>query len=148
MEYTIKLEGQDIAVPEEIGASDELLTRALAPVFPGVANAQIKRILDPENDQHTIVEVIKRAGTKGNDCIALQHLIQCKGGMNPAIQYYMEHQENVGLAWLTPSELEATEIEISHAVEEGKAQGELIQSAHGRLVTSQPQRSPFVPEGF
>lgn len=148
MEYTIKLEGQDIAVPEEIGASDELLTRALAPVFPGVANAQIKRVLDPENDQHTLVEVIKRAGTKGNDCVALQRLIQCTGGMNPAVKYYMEHPENVNSAWLTPSELEAMEAEIIHVVEEGKVQGELVQSAHGRLVEAHPQRSPFVPEGF
>jgi len=146
MNYTIKVEGQEIAVPENIGENDELLTRALAPVYPGIANAQIKRILDKEDDQHTIVEVIKRAGTKGNSS-PLSRLTACGGGMNPAIAFYMTH-EALTLMGKSPDEIDEFQEQITAACEQGQMQGNMVGAALGRLQTASPIPDCLVPVGF
>ena len=58
----VKLEGQDIQLPDEAAASDDLVRKALVPYFPDVANSEIRR---ETNDGQTTVTVVKRAGPKG-----------------------------------------------------------------------------------
>jgi hypothetical protein len=57
----VLIEGQTILLPKSIAASDETLKRALAPFYPGVSNATIQR-----DEKTGKIEIIKRAGTKGN----------------------------------------------------------------------------------
>ena len=51
-------DGQDIPLPADVAASDDLIRKALAPFYPDVVNAEIRR-----DDKG--VTVIKRAGPKG-----------------------------------------------------------------------------------
>ncbi len=58
----IHLEGQAIELPDNIAASDDLIRRALAPFYPAVVNAQIKR---EQKDGAAVITVIKRAEPNG-----------------------------------------------------------------------------------
>jgi hypothetical protein len=51
-------DGQDIPLPADIAANDDLIRKALAPFYPDVANAEIRRA-DGK------ITIIKRAGPKG-----------------------------------------------------------------------------------
>ena len=64
MNYIIKIEGQEIDMPEEIAGDDASLKSALAPYFPGAANAKFMR--SEEKDGVITVTVVKQAGTKGS----------------------------------------------------------------------------------
>ena len=55
-------EGQDVSLPADIAASDDLIRKALSPFYPDVATAQIRRESHGGVDSIT---VIKRAGPKG-----------------------------------------------------------------------------------
>jgi hypothetical protein len=62
--YVIKVEGQEITVPEDVGALEDAdLKRALTPMFPGAANSKIERT---EKDDMVTITVIKLAGSKGS----------------------------------------------------------------------------------
>lgn len=63
MNYKIKIEGQEIDMPEEIAGDDDALKSALSPYFPGAANAKFIRS-EPKDDVITVT-VVKQAGTKG-----------------------------------------------------------------------------------
>lgn len=65
MKYTIKIEGITFQMPEEVAASDDLVRRALAPYYPGAVTADLRRSANPQDEQETFIEVVKRAGTKG-----------------------------------------------------------------------------------
>ena len=58
----IHLEGQAIDLPDNIAANDDLIRRALAPFYPAVAHAQIKRA---EKDGVPTITVVKRAEPNG-----------------------------------------------------------------------------------
>ena len=55
-------EGQDVPLPADIAASDDLIRKALSPFYPDVANAEIKR---ETKDGASVITVVKRAGPKG-----------------------------------------------------------------------------------
>ena len=61
--YSIKIEGQTIPVPAEIGSSDEQIRTTLSQYFEGIKNSKIERTVQPNGD--VIVDVCKLAGTKG-----------------------------------------------------------------------------------
>ena len=61
--YIIKIEGQSIPVPAEIGSSDEQIRTTLSQYFEGIRNSKIERTVQPNGD--IIVDVCKLAGTKG-----------------------------------------------------------------------------------
>ena len=61
--YIIKIEGQSIPVPAEIGSSDEQIRTTLSQYFEGIKNSKIERTVQPNGD--VIVDVCKLAGTKG-----------------------------------------------------------------------------------
>ena len=58
----VNLDGQTIQLPAEIAASDDLIRKALAPFYPNVASAEIRR---ETKDGVTVISIIKRAGPKG-----------------------------------------------------------------------------------
>jgi len=61
--YSIKIEGQSIPVPPEIGSSDEQIRATLGQYFEGIKNSKIERTV--QSNGNIIVEVCKLAGVKG-----------------------------------------------------------------------------------
>lgn len=85
----IKIEGQELEMPENIARDDAALKDALAPYFPGAANAKFMR--SEEKDGVITVTVVKQAGTKGakvlrsedKDGVTMEKLVELastKGG--------------------------------------------------------------------
>ncbi len=144
MTYQIVIEGQTIPVPEEIGASDEAVKRALAPFYPDVANALVTRVT---KDELTTITVVKRAGTKGARS-PLQHLIDCKGGKNDAIALYEEIQAMETDEINDPMKMLEIDGRIEQAIESGKQQAESVVYAAQRLAKAIPQPAPVIVVGF
>ena len=61
--YNIKIEGQTIPVPPEIGSSDEQIRETLSLHFEGIKNSKIERTVQANGD--VLVDICKLAGTKG-----------------------------------------------------------------------------------
>ncbi len=61
--YNIKIEGQTIPVPPEIGSSDEQIRATLSLYFEGIKNSKIERTVQANGD--ILVDVCKVAGPKG-----------------------------------------------------------------------------------
>jgi hypothetical protein len=143
MNYVVSVEGQTIPVPEEIGASDEAVKRALTPFYPEVANAMITRVT---KDETVTINVVKKAGSKGGGRGPLQALIACPGGQNPAISLYQAiSQADDDLDPYTMLELDA---QISQAVEAGEKQGLEVRAAQRRLIQAPARPCSAVVVGF
>lgn len=145
MNYQIVIEGQTIPIPEEIGADDEMVRKTLAPFYPDAANAMITRV---KKDGLTTINVVKRAGTKGNTMdTAVDYLNNCPGGENPAIVLYRQFQLNV---WeeLGPEELLKLDGQIEGALVESEKQAEAIKHARERLAGTRPVAAPAIIVGF
>lgn len=140
MNYIVKIEGQEIPLPEEIAKSDEGVKRALAPYYPEAANALITRV---ENEGVTSITVVKRAGTKG--AIGVLHLVECVGGQNPAIALALEIGAMQNLDALGLLELDAR---IEAAIQDGEAQAEQVKGARERLEKTAPSPAPGLIVGF
>lgn len=61
--YFIKIEGQRIPVPSDIGSNDEQIRNTFSLHFEGIREAKIER--KPESNGDIVVEVCKLAGPKG-----------------------------------------------------------------------------------
>jgi hypothetical protein len=140
--YQVMIEGQIIPVPEEIGSDDEKVLQALAPFYPEVANAGITR---SEKDGVITVTVIKKAGSKGLE--ALEYLITCEGGKNPAVALLEEIQGLQGQK-IGPFELLEMDSRIQQALEEGSSQANAVAYAAQRLAQAQPRPSLICMAGF
>lgn len=98
MSYILMLEGQEIPLTDEVGATDETIRACIAPFYPEVATAEITR---EEVDGITRIRMVKRAGTKGN-CYPLHHLRESEPSLNPALSLswqlkYLEIQSELSL---------------------------------------------------
>ena len=149
--YIIKIEGQEIDIPEEVGALEDAdLKRALTPMFPGAANSKIERA---EKDGTVTITVVKLAGAKGNGRKSKKGggfaaLLSCKSRRNPTVEFYLElHGQELGE--LDPYQLIGISSDIDKALEAGHRQLEQMIAAHARLRRTVPQEGmAFVPLGF
>jgi hypothetical protein len=149
--YMIKVEGQEIAVPEEVGALEDAdLKRALTPMFPGAANSKIERA---EKDGTITITVIKLAGAKGNRRKSKKGggfaaLLTVKNRRNPTVELYLQlHVRQVDT--LNPLQLIGLSEEIDKVLDAGQRQLEQVIAAHARLCRTTPQEgTDFVPVGF
>ena len=149
--YIIKIEGQEIDIPEEVGALEDAdLKRALTPMFPGSANSKIERA---EKDGTVTITVVKLAGAKGNGRKSKKGggfaaLLSCKSRRNPTVEFYLElHGQELGE--LDPYQLISISSDIDKALEAGHRQFEQMIAAHARLRRTVPQEGmAFVPLGF
>lgn len=139
--YVIHIEGQQIPVDAAIGASDDLVRKALAPVYPQAANAAITRV---EKDDTVTIQVVKRAGTKGGD--PAEYLEACAGGMNPAVALMQELRKTDEALQL--GRLLALDQQIERAIREGREQAAKLEAAAKRLDAARPAAAPEVPWGF
>jgi hypothetical protein len=145
MNYIVSVEGQNIPVPEEIGASDESVKNALSGLYPEVANAMITRVA---KDDTTTITVVKRAGSKG--LTGLDYLKVCPGGKNPAVALYEELQvlDQEDSALKDPVEMLELDARIDGAIREGAEQAQRVEYALKRLTKSASRPAPFVIQGF
>lgn len=143
MMYLIRIEGQDIPVDETIAMSDDNIRACLAPLYPDAANALITRAKQGEDT--TIVNVAKRAGTKGQST-PLDHLVACAGGMNPAVALHQEIQRMDSLLDIEAALLLNERIE--QAIKDGEEQASAVQFAAQRLMSSRPAHAPAIILGF
>lgn len=148
MNYIVVIEGQNIPLPEEIAMDDAKVRQALAPFFPDAANAMITRTKG-KDDETTLVNVVKKAGSKGKGMQAspYDHLRACKGGMNPAIELYRRMQAE-GEQQIDPEWLLEHGTEIEQAVEQGEKQLAMLENAVKRLRLAKAQPAPEVMAGF
>lgn len=140
MNYSVQIEGQTIPVPEEIGASDDAVKRALTPFYPEAANAMITRVT---KDETVTITVVKKAGTKGAP--GFDDLVACQERKNPAIALYEEIQNTTTV---DPVQLLELDARIEKAIEEGRAQAGAVEFAAKRLQAAAPRPSTVVVVGF
>ena len=143
MKYIISIEGQNIELPEEVGADDHKVKQALAPFFPGAATAKITRAT---KDDVTTVTVIKQAGTKGAD-IFLVNLIELQEKENPVIELFTQLR-GFNPTTYPKDRLILLESQIAEAKEEGHKQNEILDHTFSRLRESRPQPIHDVVLGF
>jgi hypothetical protein len=140
--YVVEIEGQKIPVPDEIGSDDAKVKQALAPFYPDAANAMITRT---EKDGVTMVNVVKRAGTKGWKPVGT--LQACAGGMNPAVALYLEFAGTNPFA-ADPEQLLALNTRLRDAIRVGNEMGDQMQRSLKRLQAARTIPAPALVEGF
>lgn len=149
--YVVKIEGQEVPVPDSIGALEDAdLKRALTPMFPGAANSKIERA---EKDGVTTITVVKLAGSKGSGHKnkkggGFAALLSCKNRRNPVVELYQNlHTASAGD--LKPEEMIVISTKVEKTIEAGERQAQEMSAALNRLAITSPQEGrDFVPLGF
>ena len=138
------LDGQTITLPDEVAETDEAVIRALTPLYPDVANAEIGR---KQENGETVVTVVKRPGTKGAAHKVVENLRAAPGGANPAVSLCLAlRRENIEQA--SPDDLLAWRERIDAALEAGEAELEDVRATLKGLIAAAPVPSRDVPAGF
>jgi hypothetical protein len=145
--YVVKIEGQEITLPEEVAKTDEGVKRALQAYYPGVDNAVITRKTDGER---VTIDVVKKAGTKGADAAvdSFLSLADLPESRNPAIALAEELTKLSNAGGLNPVVLALRQQDIDDAIRAGEADGELMNRIEKRLNQSIAQPAPLLPMGF
>jgi hypothetical protein len=146
------LEGQTIQMPDEVAQTDEGLIRALTPLYPDVANAEIARKME---GGETVITVVKRPGPKGMDtnrlpgaqAVVTAALLAASDEPNPAVQLCLELR-GLDLATASPEELLALRGRIDLATEQGEAAIESVRRTLKALHKAVPVPARHVPVGF
>jgi len=126
----------DILVPDEVVATDELVRQALAPYYAELANADVTR--SEENGQ-IIVTVTKRAGTKGNDTSGvISALRAAPEQMNAALVLHHELTGAKERGELTLQKLLRLQQKIRDAVDEGTRQINEVEASKKLLKEGLP----------
>ncbi|PSB28528.1 hypothetical protein [Chlorogloea sp. CCALA 695] len=115
MPYKLFLEGQEIALSDEVAATDDTLRNAMMPFFPEVGTADIRR---EEKNGITEIRMVKRAGTKGN--VVVQSLIDSDGEVNPALYLSWQLKELERSGNLDMDRLISFQPQIAKAVDVGE----------------------------
>lgn len=141
----IKIEGQTLELPPEIAVSDDAIRRAIAPVFPQVANAFFTRTEDSEG--HTVIKVTKQAGTKGSLQTVLAHLKDCPRHVNPVFPLYQRLHDDERTI---PNAEEFFSIlgQLDSAIENGTAEIRDTGRILHRLIAAPGHAGTYPPLGF
>jgi UPF0288 family protein (methanogenesis marker protein 3) len=139
--YVIAIEGQNIDLPAEIAADDAKVKSALAPYFPGAANAKIMRA---EKDGVETVTVIKQAGTKGG---IVEALIACKPSRNPVAELY-EELSGVTVNSIDPKNLLELDARVKTVIKRGEEQKKAVYAAERLLEKLEARPAKMVVTGF
>jgi len=138
--YQIKCEGvPPFTIDPAIAANDDVLKAMIAVSMPEVGNATITR--QPEKDGVVMIELVKKAGTKGQAGY-LTHLTECSGGINPAQALYQE-LSTINLMALSADEVTILNERIGRAIEESSATSSAMEAAANRLRQSAGTASPY-----
>lgn len=141
----IQIEGQILDLPPDIAVNDDAIRRAIAPVFPQVANATFTRTDGP--DGVTLIKVTKRAGTKGTYDHVLKHLKDSQRHVNPIFPLYQRlYQNDARLA--SPEEFFSIQGQLDQALHAGEAELHDTNTILKRLVSAPGHASRRTPVGF
>ena len=113
----IQIEGQQIELPPDIAINDDAIRRALAPMFPAVANATLTRT-DGDNGT-TRITINKQAGSKNSYAHILHTLDQAPQHVNPIFslhQQLCQHPDRID----SPETFFALHTNIDTVVEQGE----------------------------
>ena len=140
---TVHMDGQSINLPDAVGAKDELVRAALAPFVPWIANAQIER---KEQEGQTVLNIIKRADTKGSGADVLAALIAAPEELNPAVALWKRLERAANLD--NPGTILEWQPAIADAIQQGEREIELVRSTLVQLAEGSVARTTRVPLGF
>lgn len=115
MPYKLFLEGQEIPLSDEVGATDDTVRNAIIPYFPEVGTADIRR---EEKNGITEIRLLKRAGTKGS--VVIQSLIDSNSEINPALSLSWQLKELERSGNLDIDRLISFQPQIANAVDVGE----------------------------
>ena len=142
---------QTFPVPADIGASDDLIKRALAGVVPYIDTAKLTR---EEKDGVTTIKVIKShapkgAGSTGSSLVITSLTKARRDGTNPVASLYRQLvNEGVRLETLKPDQHLALSSKIDKTIEAGDQVHREIQATIQYLTASLPVEAKSVPIGF
>ena len=143
---------QTFPIPADIGASDDLIKRALAGVVPYIDTAKLTR---EEKDGVTTIKVIKShapkgAGDPGSFLLVIQSLARARrDGTNPVASLYRQLvNDGVKLETLKPDQHLALSSKIEKTIETGEQVYREIQATIQYLTASLPVEAKSVPTGF
>ncbi|MDK2741895.1 MAG: hypothetical protein NDI90_03195 [Nitrospira sp. BO4] len=139
----IQIEGQTLELPPNIAVSDDAIRRAIAPVFPQVANASFIRTSG--TDGTTIIKVTKQAGTKGYAAM-LAHLTKSPNYVNPVFTLYQRLFHNTTTA--SPEEFFSLQRQLEPAIREGESEIRDTKHILDRLAETPGHASTRAPLGF
>lgn len=139
--FTIKIEGTEIPMEAEMCKTDETLKAALAPFYPAVTNADIKRA-------GNVITITKRAGSKGAVSDVVASLGAAPEEINAALSLARRVQQLDESPGISFSEIMLMQKEIEAAIEEGRAGVEQVESALRVLHHAEAVSSSTVPTGF
>lgn len=143
---------QTFPIPADIGASDDLIKRALAGVVPYIDTAKLTR---EEKDGVTTIKVIKShapkgAGTPGSSLLVIQSLAKARrDGTNPVASLYRQLvHDGVKLETLRPDQHLALSSMIDKTIGVGDQVHREIQATIQYLTASLSVEAKSVPIGF
>ena len=143
---------QTFPIPADIGASDDLIKRALAGVVPYIDTAKLTR---EEKDGVTTIKVIKShapkgAGEPGASFVVITSLVKARrDGTNPVAALYRQLvKDGVKLETLKPDQHLALSSMIEATIEAGDQVHREIQASIQYLTASLPVEASSVPIGF
>jgi hypothetical protein len=142
---------QTFPIPADIGASDDLIKRALAGVVPYIDTAKLTR---EEKDGVTTIKVIKShapkgAGTPGSSLVIKSLAKARRDGTNPVASLYRQLvNDGMKLETLKPDQHLALSSMIDKTIEAGDQVHREIQATLQYLAASLPVEAKSVPIGF
>ena len=142
---TLKIEQQELELDDAIAANDELLRQGLAPFYPFINNALIERKTD--KDGQLVIEVVKRAGTKGATSTSLSVLIDTPEAVNPAITLAWQLKQREAIGQIETVNLVQMYEQIDDAISKGREEERLVDAAWSFLSRAAAQTSTLPVEG-
>ncbi len=142
---TLKIEQQELELDDEIAANDELLRQGLAPFYPFINNALIERKTD--KDGQLVIEVVKRAGTKGATSTSLSVLMDTPEAVNPAITLAWQLKQREAIGQIETVHLVQMYEQIDDAISKGREEERLVDAAWSFLSRAAAQTSTLPVEG-
>ena len=142
---TLKIEQQELELDDAIAANDELLRQGLAPFYPFINNALIERKTD--KDGQLVINVVKRAGTKGATSTPLSILIDTPEEVNSAITLAWQLKQREAIGQLETVNLVQMYEQIDDAISEGREEERLVDAAWSFLSRAAVQTSTLPVEG-
>jgi hypothetical protein len=129
--WTVKIDGAELELPDDVCETDKKLRDALVQFYPGAANSDVKR-----DEKARTITVTKRAGSKGGYAAVVAELDAAPEWIHPALRFDSAGWRKSDAAAVEQAMLDA----LGAAAQVDRVAAVLDDAA--------PLPSPTVPEGF